>query len=300
MSNRTIITCALTGGAPVPRKHPNFPVTPKEIAEQGIEAAEAGAAILHIHVRDPSTGAPSNAISHYREVVDRVRQANDTVIINLTTGYGALFVPTPQNWSVAAPETNLRSATERVAHVVEVRPDICTLDMATMQLTNRSGGGNPSMTTVLMNLDPVLAEMALAIREAGILPEVEIFESGDLARANRMIAAGLLPDPGLYTIVLASAYGLPPTPTAISLAIEELPRGCTWTAMGIGRYSFPMAVQSYLMGGNVRVGLEDNLYLRKGVMSPSNAALVVHVRQIIEMLGGEVAAAAEARAKLGL
>lgn len=297
MSHRTIITCALTGGANLPKQHPNFPVTPKQIAQQGLEAAEAGAAVLHIHVRDPSTGAPANDVSLYREVMARIREQNETVIINLTTGYGALFVPTPGRWSEAAADTNLQSAAKRIAHVVELKPEICTLDLATLQLTS---AGNPAVATILMNLDPVLAEMAQAIQSAGVIPEVEIFESGDLARAKRMLAAGLLPTPGLYTMVLASSYGLPPTAAAIALAVQELPPCCTWTAMGVGAGSFPMAAQSFLMGGHVRVGLEDNLYLRKGVWAPSNAALVAQARQLIELLGGEIASAAEARKLLGL
>jgi uncharacterized protein (DUF849 family) len=299
MSAKTIIICALTGGAAVPRRHPNFPITPEQIATQGLEAADAGAAILHIHVRNPSTGAPSSDIAHYREVVDRIRERNDEVIVNLTTGYGGIFVPTPGDWTRAAPGTNVRSAAERVAHVVELKPDICSLDMNTMQMADVMSGDRSSIM-VVMNLDPIVAEMATAIRAAGVLPEVEIFESGDLARAQRMIADGLLKGPGLYTLVLAPAYGLPPTQAAVSFALGALPSGCIWTAMGTGSHSFRMAAQSYLMGGHVRVGLEDNLYLSKGVMASSNAALVKHVRQMIELMGGEIASVTEARAILGL
>jgi uncharacterized protein (DUF849 family) len=299
MAAKTIITCALTGGAAMPRDHPNFPITPRQLAEQGLDAVKAGASILHIHVRDPETGAASTELGLYREVHDRIRQANPEIIINLTTGPGGMFVPTPGNWTVAAHGTNMMSAEERVAHIVELKPDISTLDMNTMQMANIMSGDRSSVL-VVMNLDPIVAEMAKAIRAAGVKPEIEIFEAGDLARTERMIAAGLLDGPGLYTLVLSSAYGLPPTVPAINFAVSALPKGAMWTAMGIGPHAFRMVAQSYLLGGHVRVGLEDNLFISKGKFAQSNAELVAKARQTIENLGAEIASPAEARAILGL
>lgn len=296
---KTIITCALTGGTAVPRKHPRFPVTPQQIAEQGLEAAAAGAAVLHIHVRDPETGAPSNSVAHYREVVERIREGNSDVIINLTTGYGCIFVPTPGDWTKAAPGTNLLPAAERVQHIVELKPDICTLDMNTQQLMNVMSG-EKSTSMVVMNLEPVIVEMARLIRGAGVVPEIEIFESGDLARSTRLIETGVLEGPGLFTLVLSSNYGLPATTASMSFAAAALPHGCIWTGMGIGPSAFAMAAQSYLLGGHVRIGLEDNIYLSRGEFAPSNAALVERVKQIVGALGADFASAAEARQIMGL
>jgi len=299
MTRKTIITCAMTGGTAVPHNHPNFPVTPRQIAEQALEAAAAGAAVVHIHVRDPETGAPSPDVELYREVIDRIRQRNDQVIINLTTGYGCVFMPTRDNWTVAGSGTNVLSAVERVAHVVELKPDICTLDLNTMQMADVMSGDRQSVM-VTMNLEPVLIEMAEIIRSAGVTIEIEIFESGDLARAEKFIAHDVLEGPGLFTIVLAPNYGLPPTTAGMIFAVGALPKDSIWTAMGIGPFQLPMAAQSWLLGGHVRVGLEDNLYLSKGEYAPSNAALVTRVRQIIEPLGAEIATAAEARHLLNL
>lgn len=299
MSKKTIITCALTGGTAVPKKHPNFPVTPQQIAQHGLDAAAAGAAILHIHVRNPETGAPSPEIGLYREVVDRIRDANDEVIINLTTGYGCIFIPSGDRWIDAGPGTNMLSAADRVAHVLELKPDICSLDMNTMQLADVMSGDRSSVL-VTMNLEPVIIEMAQAIRAAGVMPEVEIFESGDLVRTTKLIAQGVLDGPGLYTIILAPNYGLPPTTAGMIFAVGALPAGCTWTGMSTGALQFPMAVQSYLLGGHVRVGLEDNLFLSKGEYAQDNAALVTRVRSLIEPLGAEIATAREAREMLKL
>lgn len=299
MSRKTIITCALTGGTAVPRNHPNFPVTPRQIAEHGIEAAAAGASVLHIHVRDPNTGAPSGDIALYGEVIDRIRQVNNEVILNLTTGYGCVFIPTGADWTRAGAGTNMLPAAERVAHIVELKPDICTLDMNTMQLADVMSGDRASVM-VTMNLEPVIVEMAQLIRTAGVKPEIEIFESGDLARAEKLIAHDVLDGPGLFTLVLAPNYGLPPTPAAMTFALGALPKDCIWTGMGVGPTQFPMAAQSWLLGGHVRVGLEDNLYLSKGEYAPSNAALVTRVRQIIEPMGADIASASEARAILSL
>lgn len=299
MAQKTIITCAVTGGTAVPRGHPNFPVTPKQIADQALEAARAGASVVHLHVRDPATGEPSGELALYREAVDRIRQGNPDLLINLTTGYGAIFVPEPGKWSVAGRGTNILPAAERVAHVVALKPEICTLDMHTLQIPDIISGDRGA-SIVVMNLEPVLIEMASLIRGAGVVPEIEVFEAGDLSRAARLIKAGVLEGPGLYTFVLSPSYGLPPTTAGMTLACGSIPADAVWTGMGVGATSFPMAAQSYLMGGHVRVGLEDNIYISRGRYAESNAALVTHVRSILEAMGAEIATTSEARAIIGL
>lgn len=296
---KTVITCAVTGGTAVPRNHPNFPITPKQIAEQALDAARAGAAVVHLHVRDPDTGEPTGELAHYREVVDRIRQGNPDLLINLTTGYGCIYVPKPGVWNVAGEGTNLLPAAERVAHVVELKPEICTLDMHTLQIPDVVGGKRGS-TIVVMNLEPVLVEMAAMIRQAGVVPEIEIFDAGDLSRSARLLAAGAVDGPGLYTFVLSANYGLPPTAEAMMLARGAMPPGAVWTGMGVGPACFPMAAQAFLLGGHVRVGLEDNLYMSRGKYAASNAAMVSHVRSMLEALGAEIATPAEARAIIGL
>ncbi len=299
MNSKTMITCAVTGGTAVPRNHSNFPITPKQIADQALDAAKAGAAIVHLHVRDPETGEPSGELAHYRETVDRIRPGNPDLLINLTTGFGCIFVPEPGQWGVAGRGTNMMPGPDRVAHIAALKPEICTLDMHTLQIPDIISGTRGA-SIVVMNLEPVLSEMAAIIRDAGVTPEIEIFDAGDLSRAARFIKAGVLEGPGLYTFVLSQSYGLPPTPAAMALAVGSVPAGATWTGMGVGAASFPMAAQSFIMGGHVRVGLEDNLYLSRRKYAESNAALVTHARSILEGLGAEIATPAEARAMIGL
>lgn len=299
MSSKTILTCALTGAAAWPKHHPNFPITPAQVAQSGLEAAEAGAAILHIHARDPQSGVFVLDTEVYREIVDRIRQKNSEVILNLTTGYGGTFTPTLADLTKTGPGTAMLPAEARVEHILELRPEICTLDLNTMQMGNVVGG-NKADPMIVMNLEPVIVRMAELIRDAGVVPEIEIFEAGDLVLAEHLISTGALDGPGLYTLVLGLRYGLPSTPAAMTYAVGALPRGALWTGMGISRECYKMAAQSYLLGGHVRTGFEDNIYLGKGVLAPSNAAMVKHVRQMLEPMGAEFATPAEARSLLGL
>jgi uncharacterized protein (DUF849 family) len=299
MARKTIITCALTGGAAWPRHHPNFPVTAAQIAQQGIDAAAAGANVLHIHVRDAETGAMCNDVALYGEVMDRIRQKNDDVVINLTTGWGCTFIPTEGNRALAGPGSCVLEAPERVHHVVTLKPDICTLDLNTMQLGDLYAG-DKSKSIVAMNLLPVLVEMATAIRDAGVTPEIEIFDAGDLMLAQHLISEGVLDGPGLYTLVLGLRYGLAANPETMLYARGCLPQGAIWTGIGTGAQSFPMAAQSFLYGGHVRVGLEDNLYIAKGQFAPSNAALVEKVKVMLDVLGAQFATNGETREILGL
>jgi uncharacterized protein (DUF849 family) len=290
MQRKVMISCAVTGSADTPAKNPAVPVTPQQIAASALDAAKAGAAIVHIHVRDPQTTRPSMDGAHYREVVERIRGSGSDVLINLTTGPGARFIPGAEDPLKPAPGSTLRPPQDRVRHVVELKPDICSLDMGSMNM-----GG-----TVFINTPASLEAMAVAIRDAGVVPELEVFEAGHLMLAKRMIETGHIRAPSLFQICLGIAWGQPATPEAMSYMRSLLPADCTWFAFGISLYQFPMVAQAVLLGGHPRVGLEDNLYLEKGKLAPSNAALVEKAAKIVEVLGDQVATPADARQILGL
>ncbi|SDP60223.1 Uncharacterized conserved protein, DUF849 family [Ralstonia sp. 25mfcol4.1] len=289
-ARKTIITCAVTGNIVTPEQHPGLPVTPAQIADAALEAAEAGAAAAHIHVRDPQTGRPSMELDYYADVIDRIRARNRSLIINLTTGPGGRFVPDENEPRVAALGTTLLHPLKRVAHIAALRPDVCSLDLNTMN----------SGADVVINTPANVRKMAEVIRSAGVMPELEIFDSGDLNMALDFMRDGVLDGPGLWTFVLGVKYGFAATPETIFYARNMLPTGAQWSAFGIGRAEFPIVAQAWLAGGHVRVGLEDNIYLEKGVLAPSNAALVAKARDIVKSLGGEIASASDARAQLGL
>jgi uncharacterized protein (DUF849 family) len=267
-----------------------LPITPTQIAEAALEAARAGAAVAHIHVREPSSGAPSMELGLYREVIERIRAQDPALIINLTTGPGGRFIPSDADPRVAAPGSTLVAPEKRVAHVAALRPDICSLDLNTMN----SGGD------VVINTPKNVTRMANIIREAGVKPELEIFDSGDIHLALDLIKAGVLDGPGMWTFVMGVKYGLTTSPETLLYARNLLPRDAVWSAFGIGRAEFPIVAQAWLAGGHVRVGLEDNIYISKGVLAESNAQLVSRARNIVELLGGQIASAAEARQMLGL
>jgi uncharacterized protein (DUF849 family) len=290
MKTKTVITCAITGNLTKPEQSPHLPITPQQIAESALEAAEEGAAVVHIHVRDPETGRPSMQLDHYREVMERIRARNTSLIINLTTGPGGRFVPSEDDPRVAGPGTTLMLPEKRVEHIEILRPDICTLDLNTMN----SGG------EVVINTPANVRRMARKMRAAGVKIEVELFDSGDIHLARDMVTSGELDSPGLYSIVTGVRYGFDASPETLLYARNLLPQGAVWSAFGIGRAEFPMVAQSWLLGGHVRVGMEDNLYLSKGVLAPSNAALVAKARDILQQLGSEPASAAEARTMFGL
>jgi 3-dehydrocarnitine:acetyl-CoA trimethylamine transferase len=290
MADKTIITCAVTGNITKPEQHPNLPITPAQIADAAIDAAKAGAAIVHIHVRDPQTGAPSMELEHYRQVVERIRASDTDLIINLTTGPGGRFMPSDDDPRIAAPGSTLVRPERRVEHVVALRPEICSLDLNTMWFGN----------AVVINTPRNVTIMAGAMREAGVKPELEVFDSGDLQLAHQLLESGVLPRPPLFQVVLGIKNGFPATPETLLYAKSLLPEDAQWAAMGTGRMEFPIVAQACLLGGHVRVGLEDNLYLSKGVLAPSNAALVERAVTIVELLGRSVASPAEARALLGL
>ena len=282
---KTILTCAVTGNLTTPEQHPGLPITPRQIADAALEAAQAGAAVAHLHVRDPETGRPSMKLEYYREVMDMIRRENSDLIINLTTGPGGRFVPSEEDPRVAAPGSTLVRPEVRVEHIAALRPDICSLDLNTMN----------SGPDVVINTPRNVRKMAKIIRDAGVMPELEIFDSGDISLALDLIKEDALGGPGLWTFVLGVKYGFAATPEALMYARGMLPAGAAWAAFGIGRAEFPIVAQAWLAGGHVRVGLEDNIYLSKGVLAPNNAALVTKARGIIEAMGGELADSRTAR-----
>ena len=290
MPRKIIVSCAITGSADTPARNCAVPVTPSEIAASAIDAAKAGAAIVHIHVRDPKTTRPSMDPALYREVVERVRASGSDVLINLTTGPGARFIPGPNNPLSPGPGSTLSLPAERVRHVIDLAPEICSLDMGSMNMGNQ----------VFMNTPPHLEAMAVSIRDAGVMPELEVFEAGHLLLAKQMIETGHIKPPGLFQICLGISWGQPATPEALIYMRSLLPAGCIWFSFGISLHQFPIAAQTILLGGHVRVGLEDNLYLEKGKLAPSNAALVEKAAKIIDILGDQIATPAEARQMLGL
>ncbi len=290
MSRKTILTCAVTGNLTRPDQHPSLPITPQQIAEAALGAAAAGAAIVHLHVRDPQTGRGSMEFALYDELVSRIREKNADVILNLTTGEGGRFVPSDAEPRIAGPGTTLCAPELRVAHVEKLKPEICTLDFNTMW----------SGQAAVINSPRNVRIMAEHIYGAGVKPEIEIFDSGDLNMAKSFLDQGILKGPLMIQIVLGVNYGAAPNPETLMYFVSQLPKECVWAAFGIGRHEFPMLAQAWLLGGHVRVGMEDNLYIRKGELCRDNAQLVERAVTIVENLGGAIATPAEAREILGL
>ena len=291
MNTEVIVTCAVTGAGDTVGKHPAIPVTPQQIADAVIDSANAGAAVAHIHVRDPETGKGSRDCRLYREVVERVRSRNVDIILNLTAGMGGDFELGDPDPKVAGPNTDLVGPIERLAHVEELRPEICTLDCGTLNF----GDGN----LIYISTPTYLRAGARRIRELGVKPELEVFDTGHLWFASQMHKEGLLDDPPLFQFCLGIPWGAPADTTTMKAMKDNLPPGAVWAGFGIGRMQMPMVAQAVLLGGNVRVGLEDNLYLGKGVFA-SNGQLVEKAIRIIELLGARALTPAEARHKLGL
>ncbi len=284
------ITCAVTGNLTTPDQSPHLPITPQQISDACLEAAEAGAAIVHIHVRDPVTGMPSMALELYARVVENIRASNRDLILNITTGPGGRFVPSEDNPAVAAPGTTLMAPEARVSHIAALRPDICTLDLNTMNSGNQ----------VVINTPGNVRRMAKIINDAGVRPEIELFDSGDIALMHDLLREGIIAGPPLCSMVMGVPYGFQPGPETVLYARGLLPEGAPFTAFGIGRHCFTSAVQSYLAGGHVRIGLEDSVYLARGKLAPSNAAMVLKIRSVLEELGADIATSVQARAQLGL
>jgi len=288
--DEVFITCAVTGNLTTREQHPELPVTPEEIADAALAAAEEGAAVVHLHVRDPATGKPSMELGYYQDVVARIRDRNRDLIINLTTGPGGRFVVGEEDPKVAGPGTTLTTPEIRTAHITALRPDIATLDLNTMN----------SGREVVINTPRNVRRMAAFLREVGAVPEIELFDSGDIALMRDMLADGSLAAPALTSFVMGVKYGFQPSPETVIYARNLLPADAQFTAIGIGRSAFPMVAQSILAGGHARVGLEDATMIARGVLAPSNAAMVEKARRMVEDLGPRVVGPARAREIIGL
>jgi uncharacterized protein (DUF849 family) len=288
------ITCAVTGAGATTERSGRVPVTPAEIADEAIAAARAGAAIAHIHVRDPETGKGSRDTSLYREVFERVRAADVDVVLNLTAGMGGDLVlggadaPLP----VDADGTDMVGADERLVHIEALRPEICTLDCGTM---NFAAGGD----YVMANTPAMLRAMAARVRELGVRPELEVFDTGHLVFVHELIRDGLIDDPAMIQLCMGIPYGAPDDLPTLLAMVGRLPERSVFSAFSIGRMQLPFVALAVLAGGNVRVGLEDNLYLSRGVLA-SNGDLVERAVSIIEAMGVRVLGPAEVRERLAL
>jgi uncharacterized protein (DUF849 family) len=293
MTRKVVLTCAVVGETNFNRAHPNFPITPKQIADSAREAEEAGASAVHLHVRNPVTGEGSSDPDLFLEMATLVRDNGVKAVMNVTCGGGGLFFPDPEDESRAGPGSEIASAEARVRHIEMILPEMCSLDVCTQNQTDGE------VEYVYLNTQATLRKMARRFQELGVKPEIEVFAPGDILLANRMLADGLFDLPPMYQIVMGTNWGLPATPETMIYMRNLLPAGANWAAFGIARMQMPMVAQSVLLGGNVRVGLEDNLYLKRGVFA-TNGQLVARARTIIESLGFEVATPDEAREILGL
>lgn len=294
MSNKRFITCAVTGAGDSVGRSPHVPVTPKQIADSAVEAARAGAAVVHIHVRDPQTGQGSRDPELFRRTVGQIRDSGVDAVINLTAGMGGDLVlgGTESPLPIDAEASDMAGAKERLAHVAELLPDICTLDCGSM---NFAAGGD----YVMVNTPGVLRAMAARARELGVRPELEIFDSGHLVFAREMVAGGELDAPYLLQLCMGIPYGAPARLDAFVALCNQLPAGCVWSSFAIGRMEMPWVAVTAMAGGNVRVGLEDNLYLSRGVPA-TNAQLTERAGEILTRTGFEVMTAAEVRELLQL
>jgi 3-dehydrocarnitine:acetyl-CoA trimethylamine transferase len=287
------ITCAVTGVGATTDRSELVPVTPTQIADAALEAARAGAAIVHIHVRNPETGGPSRDPALYRDVVEQIRASDVDVVLNLTAGMGGDLVlggiesPLPPNID----GTDMAGATERLAHVAELRPEICTLDCGTMNFAE----GDYVMT----NTPSMLREMARQIRNLGVRPEIEVFDTGHLVFAKQLIAEGLVDEPAMLQLCMGIPYGAPDDPGTLLALVNQLPSGSVFSAFAIGRMQLPYVAFAPLVGGNVRVGLEDNIWLERGVKA-TNGQLVERAVAILEAMNVRVLGSVETREKLQL
>ena len=292
MNRNVIVSCAVTGSGASVDKHPAIPVTPKEIAAAAIEAAKAGAAIAHIHVREPDSGKSSRRVELYREVVSRIRESNVDVIINLTTGMGGdLFLGPDEEPMNFSDNTDCVGMMERIKHVEELLPEICSLDCGSF---NNTGGDYVYISTPNM-----LEQGAKRLQEIGVKPELEVFELGHISFTKHLIAQGLVDDPPLFQVCLGIRWAAEANTASFKTMVDALPEGCNWAGFGISAMEMPMVAQAVLLGGNIRVGLEDNLYLEKGVFA-SNGQLVERACNIVQLMGSTIQTPSEARQTLGL
>jgi uncharacterized protein (DUF849 family) len=292
MNRNIIISAAISGSGPTENKTPHLPITPKQLADEAIAVAKAGAAIAHIHVRDPKTGAASRDIRLYKEVVDRIRQESTDVIINLTTGMGGdLFLGPDDNPTELSQHTDLVGQVKRQEHVELLLPEICSLDC---------GSFNYDVNNyVYVSTTDMLRTGAKRLQKLGVKPELEVFDLGHIWFAKQMIAEGILDAPPLFQLCMGVKWGAEGNTANMKAMVDNLPSGANWAAFGLGPNEMPMAAQAALLGGNIRVGLEDNIYLEKGVLA-TNVQLVERARNIVELMGASIQTPAQARESLGL
>ncbi|MFC3568072.1 BKACE family enzyme [Paracoccus simplex] len=292
MNRDVFITCAVTGSGQSHKKSGLVPITPRQIAEACIEAVKAGAAIAHVHVRDPQTGAPSRDPALYREVVERVRSSGTDVVLNLTAGMGGDIVlgsaeaPLP-----LSPQSDLIGASERLVHVEELLPEICTLDCGTMNFAEAD--------YVMTNTPGTLRAMAARIQAAGVRPEIEVFDTGHLWLAKTLVEEGLIDDPVMIQLCMGIPYGAPADPNSLMAMVNNIPPGWVYSMFSIGRMQLPYVAQAALAGGNVRVGLEDNIWLDKGVLA-RNGDLVERAATILNAMGCRILGPQAVRDRLKL
>ncbi|MFT3688480.1 3-keto-5-aminohexanoate cleavage protein [Paenirhodobacter sp.] len=292
MNKEVFITCAVTGSGGTQDRSPHVPRSPKQIAESAIAAAKAGAAVVHCHVRDPESGKPSRRLDLYREVTDRIRDAEVDVVLNLTAGMGGdmVFGPVESPLPIG-PGTDMAGATERMAHVAECLPEICTLDCGTMNFAEAD--------YVMTNTPGMLRAMGRMMTDLGVKPEIEAFDTGHLWFAKQLVAEGVLAPGALVQLCMGVPWGAPNDLNTFLAMVNAVPPDWFWSAFSLGRDQMPYVSAAVLAGGNVRVGLEDNLWLGKGQLA-TNAQLVERAVTLIEGMGARVIGPAEVRAKLGL
>jgi uncharacterized protein (DUF849 family) len=282
---KTVLTCAVTGAVTSKDSTPYLPITPEQIATSALEAAEAGAAVVHLHVRNDD-GSASMDVDMYRDTVDRIKKHNSQVLINLTTGPGARYVPDLSRLSSPAAGTMLRSAYQRTEHIKLIKPDLCSIDFNTM---------NQGDNSIRLNHKEVIKAMLLMVQQYGTKPELEIFGSGDLMLAQEMVKEGLVNGDPLWQFATGIKYGWESSIDTLIYATNVVGRNSLWSAFGISKNEMTILAQTHMLGGHVRVGMEDNIYLEKGVLAKTNAELVTKASRIIKDLGGDIANYREAR-----
>ena len=291
MNFEVVVTCAVTGGGDTTGKSPHVPITPKQIAQEAIEAAKAGASAVHIHVRDPQTGKASRDPALFAEVVARVRDSGTDVVLNLTAGMGGDWTPDPNNPAMPGPGTDMIGPDARLDHVQDCMPEICSLDCGTLNFGNDDN--------IYISTPPMLRRMATLTKAWGVKPEMEVFDLGHIRFAKAMVAEGLIAEPPMFQLCLGIPWGADQTVETMKAMKEQLPAGASWASFGISRMQMPMAAAAVALGGNVRVWLEDNIWLDRGVLA-TNAQLVERVIGIIERMGARVQTPQQARNTLKL
>ncbi len=292
MNRDVFITCAVTGSGSTQDRSPHVPRSPQQIAESAIAAAKAGAAIVHCHVRDPETGTPARDLKLYREVTERIRDADVDVVLNLTAGMGGDIVfggienPLPPKDG-----TDMIGATERVAHIADCLPEICTLDCGTMNFAEAD--------YVMTNTPGMLQAMGQMMTDLGVCPEIEAFDTGHLWYAKQLVNDGILKSPALVQLCMGVPWGAPDDLNTFMAMVNNVPSDWNWSAFSLGRHQMPYVAAAVLAGGNVRVGLEDNLMIKRGELA-TNEQLVAHAVGIIESLGAKIMGPEDVRKKLGL